>query len=73
MNKHDMTLIVTHALLTGLYNDSINGMQVDNPDELDKFMDMGRKVGMAATAITEGLHEWLTEESQTDDDDTEGV
>ena len=66
-NKQDMTLIVTHALLTGLYNDSINGLRVDDAEELDRFMDMGRRVGMASTAITEGLYEWLTEEPKTND------
>ena len=72
-NKADLTLGVVHALLSGLYNDDINSLNVDDADEIEKFHDIGRKVGMAAAAITEGLNEWLNEESQTDDDDTEGL
>ena len=53
INRDDLTLIVAHAMLTGIYNDTLDIMDPDSPEELDKFTDIGRRVGMAATAIAE--------------------
>lgn len=70
--KHDITLVIAHALMTGLYNDAINGLDVDTAEGLDKFLNMGRKIGMASAAISEGLHEWL-EEQETNANTTEDI